>query len=453
MTTLHFARGTIYGAPKRIRSRTVAGVTVSLGVALAGLVPVQAQPGNDPITTPSTTSFQQALETAVSSNPSLAATRARLGISQAEVRAAAFHPNPSFLTSYTPAEDLYRIGVQQTIQLGFKREFRISAARAALNVVRAEIEVAVLDLRAQLRRAFTALYVAQQRASLLREVYETTQRLLDVARIRERAGDIPQFEVLQAEVVSLNAQNDYQLALYQVIESRASFNAVLGRNAWEAAEVGLPDLLPKLPVALTPVSTTSPTVLQASVSVTDANLTALVEEALRIRPEIEQNKASVLAAERQARSARANIFPNATISYGRDINYKEKETFMFFAANVEIPLWYQQQGEIQGAVARRAQFLRERTALQNRIRSEVTAAYAEFVGQRRRLDLYESALLPQSATLVEKARRAFEAGKSPILVPIQAQQAYVSTRQGYLQALSDYQDAITSLERAVGTVL
>jgi outer membrane protein, heavy metal efflux system len=453
VTTLHCARGTICGAPKRLRSRTVAAVTVSLGVAMAGVIPVLGQPANEPVAAPTPTSFQQALEAAVSSNPSLAATRARLGISQAEVRAAAFHPNPSFLTSYTPAEDLYRIGVQQTIQLGFKREFRISAARAQLAVVRAEIEVAVLDLRAQLRRAFTALYVAQQRASLLREVYETTQRLLEVAQVRERAGDIPQFEVLQAEVVSLNAQNDYQLALYQVIESRASFNAVLGRNAWEAVEVGLPDLLPKLPVALTPVSTSSPTVLQASVSVTDANLTALVEQALRIRPEIEQNKASVLAAERQARSARANIFPNATISYGRDINYKEKETFMFFAANVEIPLWYQQQGEIQGAIARRAQFLRERTALQNRIRSEVTAAYAEFVGQRRRLDLYESALLPQSATLVEKARRAFEAGKSPILVPIQAQQAYVNTRQGYLQALSDYQDAITSLERAVGTVL
>jgi cobalt-zinc-cadmium efflux system outer membrane protein len=422
-------------------------LSVALGASVSTAV---AQPANEPI---QPYSFQQAMERAVADNPSLAATRARLGISEADIRAAAFHPNPSFLTSYTPAEDLYRIGVQQTFQLGFKRERRIAFARAQRDVVRAEINVAILDLRAELRRAFTKLYVAQQRASLLKDIYDTTQRLLEVAAIREHAGDIPQFEVLQAQVVSLNAQNDYQLAQYQVVEARASLNAVLGRPGWEELQVGLPDTAPRLPVHLpsAPASVMAP--LQARVSITDANLTSLIEQGLKVRPELEQNRASVLAAQRQATLARANVFPNATISYGRDINYKEKESFMFFAANVEIPLWYQQQGEIRGAIARRAQLLREQTALQNRIRSEITAAYAAFVGQRRRLDIYERELLPQSETLVQKARRSFELGKSPILIPITAQQAYVNTRQGYLQALADYQNAITDLERAVGVVL
>ena len=50
----------------------------------------------------------------------------------------------------------------------------------------------------------------------------------------------------------------------------------------------------------------------------------------------------------------------------------------------------------------------------------------------------------------EKAQRAFQEGKSSILFPINAQQAYVKTRLGYLQSLRDYQQAITDLEQAIG---
>jgi len=146
---LNCSTGTVWGAGTIWAFQAIAFALVQVFNVQA----VFAQPGNGPVPN---YSFQQAMDRALSDNPALAATRARLGISDAEIRAAGFHPNPSFLMSYTPAEDLYRLGVQQTIQLGFKRERRISLARAQRDVVRADINVAVLDLRAQLRREQTS---------------------------------------------------------------------------------------------------------------------------------------------------------------------------------------------------------------------------------------------------------------------------------------------------------
>jgi outer membrane protein, heavy metal efflux system len=396
--------------------------------------------------------LDQGMQIAIEQNPGLQATRARLGINQAEIRAAAFRLNPVFITNLTRAEELYRIAVQQTIQTGFKRERRIAVARAQRDVIQAEIATAILDLRTELRRAYTRLYVAQQRVSLLRDVLDTTMKLLEVARIREHAGDIPQFEVLQADIAQLNAKNDFQAAVYDVAQLEAKVNQALGRSAVIPIVASAPSTEPRLPAIQDRVDQDS-SFLRGRVEINDGNLQSLIRSAMEQRPEMEQNKRSIEVQRKQETLAKTNIIPNATITYGRDFNYVEHKSFMYIGANLEIPLLYQQQGQIRDAVARRVQLERERQSIVNRISAEVTGAYALYLAGKKRVDRYEQEILPESQALVDKARKGFEVGKSNILLPLTAQQAFVNARLGYLQSLLDMQNAISDLERAVGVVL
>jgi cobalt-zinc-cadmium efflux system outer membrane protein len=130
-----------------------------------------------------------------------------------------------------------------------------------------------------------------------------------------------------------------------------------------------------------------------------------------------------------------------------------REFNAFIVGNLEVPLFNRQQGPLLEAQARRTQLEQEQAALKIRITLEVTNAYTNFKANQARLQRYETELLPYSVAVVDKSRLAFQEGKTSILTPINAQQAYMNTRLGYLQALIDFQNSISDLERAVGAGL
>ena len=62
-------------------------------------------------------------------------------------------------------------------------------------------------------------------------------------------------------------------------------------------------------------------------------------------------------------------------------------------------------------------------------------------------------MLPLSVKVMDKSRLAFLEGTTSVLMALNAQQAYMNTRLGYLQSLMDYHNAVGDLERTVGSEL
>lgn len=397
--------------------------------------------------------LQQALERATTSNPGLQATRARLGVTEAEIITAGARPNPSIVSDNGIAEKTYRLGIEQTFQLGGKRRKQVSLAQAQRDVLLAEINTAILDLRTDVRRAYTRLFNAQQRLQAAEEIVATNERLMTVAQKREKAGAIANLDVQQAKVALLRAKNDAQVAHGEVIQARTALNVLLGQSLATAWELTSPSLIaqPQPPVGDT---TLEPVPLKGEVSLQQADLEALVQEALARRPELQQNLREITVTERQLDVARANRIPDITIAAGPDLVVEdETELNAFVVASIPVPLFNRQQGPILEARARRTQLEAQQAALRNRIVSDVTNAYTGFTLNQERILRFETELLPTAQIVVNMSQRSFEVGKSNILVPLNAQQEYMQTRLDYLQALQDYQNAISDLERAVGTGL
>lgn len=395
--------------------------------------------------------LQQALDRALTGNPGLQATRARLGVSEAEIVTAGARLNPSVVSDNGIAEKTYRLGIEQTIRLGGKRHKQVSLAQAQRDVLLAEINTAILDLRAEVRRAYTRFFNAQERLKAAEEVVATNERLMNVAQKREKAGDVANLDVQQARVALLRARNGAQVAHGEVVQARTALNVLLGQPLATAWELSTPTLHPQPPVG---DSSLEPLPLKGGVSLQQADLETLVQEALTRRPEIQQNTREITVTERQLDVARANRIPDITVAAGPDLVVEdETELNAFVVASIPVPLFNRQQGPILEAKARRTQLEAQQAALRNRVISDVTTAFTAFTLTQERIQRFESDLLPTAENVVNMSRRSFEMGKSNILVPLNAQQEYIQTRLDYLQALQDYQNAISDLERAVGTGL
>lgn len=400
----------------------------------------------------SSLTLEQAFARAIENNPDYKATQAQLGISESQITTAAARPNPSILSDNGVAEKTYRLGITQVLELGGKRQRRIEAAQAQKKIDMAEIDNRLLTLRGEVRKAYTQLYIDQEREKAYQDIVRTTKQLLTIAQQREQAGDIARVDVLGTRIAYTNARNDYQTVLYQVISSRNELSKLLYQPLENTLRLVPPSQL--VSHELMPPSTGSKPgkPLQSGVTQITLNLDALIQKALTQRPEMRKNRYMEEAAQQQLALAKANRIPDLKVSAGGDMVTEpdQRRVGVFVITELELPVFNRQQGPIQEAMARQEQARLTHESLKNEISFEVMSAHTAFVTNAERMKRYETELLPDAAQVFKLSMLSFREGKASVITPIQAQHAYVNTRVGYLEALTGYQNAISDLEKAVG---
>ena len=393
--------------------------------------------------------LEATLQRVMANNPKVKALKAQAEVSKAQVVTANARPNPSIMSDNGVAERSYRLGVQQTFELGGKRKNRVAVATAQQAVTASAIAQQLLDIRAEVRKTYTQVFNLQERQAVTEEILTTAQHLLDVTEKREQAGDVATLDVLQAEIVMVNARNELQLVAYQVVEARNRLNTLLNQPLATGLHLTAPTA-----VLLTVPHISGMMIPPVQAPTTELSVEQFVKLAMENRPEVQQNLQALTVIERQLALAKANRTPNLSLAGGFDKTTGEGGlNGVFVMGNLELPLLNRQEGPIQEALTRKAQLQAEQTALQSQLTLEVTNAYAAWQAHQQRVASYETQLLPKAHLLVEKARRSFEEGKVSVLTPIHAQQAFISNHLGYLQALQDVQNALTDLERAIGIPL
>jgi cobalt-zinc-cadmium efflux system outer membrane protein len=421
----------------------VFAVLLSVSLFLGGGGSVWAQPEGEVLT------LQEAIRLALQNNPQLRSAQARLGVSEAEVITAGAWINPNLMSDNGIAERTYRVGIEQTFELGGKRRRRMDVARARREVVQTDVDEVALTLRTDVRRAFTTLYYAQEAQNTYRDLVITANRFLEIARRREEAGDIPLVDVLQAEIMAMNYQNSLQITLNDTIEAQNVLNTLLNIPLDQKMPLAAPTGFVASEEELAPVME------EENTTFATLSLDRLTSIALTKRPELLRNRNNRLVSQRELTLAKVSRVPNLAVAAGPDLVTEpgQNKLSAFIMGYLELPVYNRQQGPIQEALARQSMFDQEEVAIRNRIRMEVANAYNATVINQRRIELYESDLLPKARDVIEKAQRSFQEGKSSVLLSIAANESYSTIRLGYLDALQDYQNAVSNLERATATGL
>lgn len=386
--------------------------------------------------------LDQSIDLAIKNNPNLRATQARLGVSEAQIWTANARLNPAFVTDNGVAESTYRVGIEQIFELGGKRKKRTALSQAQRDAVISEINTALLDLRQNVRNSYIQLYNGQQKVKAANDILRTTERLSEIARKRQIAGDIAALDFIQTEITKVNAKNDLQRAKLEISQALNNLNTFVGQPINEAAELAPPNLLSQF------------SDIKSTKEQRYKEINNLIQQAYNSRPELKTIIQNINVTDRQLDVAKANRIPNLILVAGPDIvTGEEGKVNVFITGSMEIPVFNRQQGPIREAIAQRNQAEKELAATKNKIALDVKNAFSRIISNDEIIKIYENELLPIAKDVVEKSRRSFEEGKSNILIPITAQQSYINTRFGYIQSLTDYQNAVSDLERAIGVGL
>jgi outer membrane protein TolC len=331
-------------------------------------------------------------------------------------------------------EFAYRLELSQTYPWPGKRELRGQNAQALANAAAHDVGDMQLQLAESARRAFYDYYLVDRALAVNRENLRLLRQFHTNAETRYSTGQVPQQDILQADVEIGRAQER------QVSLERLRPVAVARINT-------LLHLPPDKPLPPPPEK------LELGEALPEAAV--LRAWALERRPDL-RAVADRLAAEQASLAlAQLEFYPDLTpfVMYdrfmGNTSDNRDLATMLGVRLNVPVRL-ERRRAAVAEAKARVAQRLAEQAKQIDQVNYQVQQAYEQVRESEQVVRLYEKTILPAARKNVEAAQSAYVTGKIPFLSLIEAQRNVVSLRDRYYEALADYHRRRATLERVVG---
>jgi cobalt-zinc-cadmium efflux system outer membrane protein len=385
---------------------------------------------------------------AVEQHPDLQAARLEVDAGVARVRQAALRPNPILelggQTAISPDNNL-TVGVSVPLDLNGRKEGRIGVAAAEVALKRAQLAERERRLRAEVRFKAGEVFAARRNADVTVSQLDAVRRALVLVRSRVREGAAPEIDenLLLVEFHRLETAR-------QTLESRVEvLTAQLAVTAGVPADTTL-SLLGDL---------SSP---QASELRGEA-----LKRALDERPDIVAARTDVALAQARVRKEEAEGRWDASVNAGyqrQEMGFDLRgltdsgasrpiqDVFHFFGGGVSItlPVRNRNQGNVAAAMAESHAAERRLALAELTAQREAAAAFVQYGGARRALEIYERAIRDVAARNVDTVRQAWELGRGSLLDVIAEQRRALEIEHGYTEALKAVYDAVVEVSRTTG---
>ena len=179
----------------------------------------------------------------------------------------------------------------------------------------------------------------------------------------------------------------------------------------------------------------------------------MIDRALAERPDLLVARRSVRAAEAQIAQFRRLALPIPSLIAGTYVTRDINSISAIAGLSLPLPLFDRNQGLIGRAQVEAGQYQSQQMALEARIRAEVAAASAARDSAEAALDDLRRGPLAQANDLLERARRAYQAGVFWITELLEAYDSVWTLREQLVATERTAFDAEAQLFRALGVSL
>ncbi len=399
-------------------------------------------------------SIFQSLDEALAKSPRAAAIRALFPVAKSEFMRATEQASPQFnKDSGIAAEQTFRTGTIITVEPPWKLVFRLIVAKKFVDQQKLDLMADLWRLRAEVRRTYTEVVVAQETLETQASLYDLAHTLRVVTEKRFQAGDVPELDLLKARLAESQYDVERLVAERRVIRAKQQLNIILGRKP--EAPITVPRLPAFLGEAKNAVQTKHP--LLPDFSRPERPLESFIALSNKFRYELKSLDQQLLVNKANLQRVYGNMVPNVQYWTGNSNTYNlpsgPRLSAYYFGVNMPTNLTDFGQGDLAKFKALARQLNYQVGSQKNIITGEVSSAYNNLLAARQKLQNYEEHILHDSFEVARLARRSYEVGQSDITSTLQTQQNNVLIRSLYLQAIQLYQDAFTELEMACGIPL
>ena len=372
-------------------------------------------------------------------NPSLLAGQLLTNESQADEVTAGLRPNPTFSSiddqflffnpdQFKPfSTSQWTQSVSQLIERRRKRPLRVQSARLATSIAGTD----QLDLQRQmlfdLRDSFVKILQAKALLGVTRENLDYYDKILDVNRLRFKAGDIAQVDLTRLELQRAQFESDLVNAGVTLRTSKISLLQMVNeRRPVDEFDVNGP-------FDYTPLNMTLEEARQA---------------ALDTRPDLRSAVTAVAKAQADHKLAIANgsTDPDLYFEYQR----AGTDNTMGFGVTIPIRIFDRNQGEKAKAQIEITRAERSRQAVLSGILRDVDSAYATLVSVRDLVIPYRDRYIPAARDIRETVSFSYSHGGASLLDFLDAQKSYRDTELAFQGLVANYLSALNQLSQSVG---
>ncbi len=321
-----------------------------------------------------------------------------------------------------------------------KRGLRSSSARAALAAARLGRVDAERALGGELKQRYAQLVAAKALEEFVAQVQTSMTESLERNKLRY-PGVLNEGDLARLAVQKLEADQSMDQAKLAVREAQVEIAALLGvRSA-----------VPDFDVERGLLKTRAPAALQQA---TEASLVSL---ALATRADVRAWGHTQAASEEALALAKRQVFPDVSLfanytQFGTGPDAVQPPT-VTAGLSFNLPVFYQQQGEVRRAQADVAAAAVSREKALAQVVSEVGGAWASWVAARDQVQRMETSILDRAKKARDIVDLQFRSGTATLIDFLDAERTYIATHEEYLQLLATYWGAIFALEQAVGAEL
>ena len=332
---------------------------------------------------------------------------------------------------YNAAQNMF--SMSQTLVSGRKRDLRMSVVESDVDQANANLDAVRLDIKVRLRKAFFDLLLTQDETRIHEQHVGIAEQAINAARIKYTVGNVPQQDVLKAQV-ALTALAEHMIRFDRDAEvARARLNTLLGRSPDTPIEVrGEHTVLAPLP-----------------------SVDALIGMAMNTRPDLVAAKAAAERSHREQQLAKKIYTPDFTLSAGYMLmpSGQDFRNSYMVEGSMNLP-WLNRKkhdAEIAEAAVKATEQDAELSALQNTVRGQIAEALAEAQAAQKLALLYQKQLRPQAEATLQSSVIAYENNKTGFLDLLDSQMRVIDIDIAWAQAVGDFDARLADLEMATGT--
>jgi outer membrane protein, heavy metal efflux system len=373
-------------------------------------------------------------------NPTLRAGQLNIDEAVANEITAFLRPNPDLSFSldqfdpfsihpYRPITNLQPgFGASYLYERLHKRELRKESAEKSTVIARSTQDDLRRTLTYALRNAFVQTLQAKAVLALAKENLDYYDKILDVNRVRFKAGDIAEVDLDRLELQRIQYLSDIQNATVSVRTSKIILLQMLNdRTPVDQFDIDGPfDFAEKID--------------------TIENLRTI---ALATRPDLRAAIETVDKAQAEHRLAEANgsTDPTFGIDFGRQ---NGDPVYVGLSVSIPLRIFDKNQGEKLRTRIDVTRTERLRDASQAQVFSDVDSAYVTLMGSLTLLQPYKGIYLARALKVRDTIAFSYQHGAASILDFLNAQSDYRSIRLNYLNLVGSFLSAASQLNLAVG---
>jgi cobalt-zinc-cadmium efflux system outer membrane protein len=381
--------------------------------------------------------LNQAVSTALTTHPLLAAGQQRIASAAGQRRQAGLAFNPRLVlqaenlrfpgsTPYVFGRDNdYFAFLQQTLESSGKRGKRVELASLGLRAAELELDILSRQISFRVRHAYWAAAGAQRSHELLTESQKNFQQVVEYHELRVREGAMAESDLLRVRLES----ERIMLSANQARLDSDRARVILFR---EMGESTFPDTRLADPLELKD----------------DRLLLTDVDQAVQRRAEVQLARAQLERARSALVLQQANARPNYDVLFGYKRTMGLDSALAGF--QTDLPFLNRNQGNIDTAAADIKTAEANLAAAEAIVRAEVAAAQVEYQMRRRQITDFLGRFRQQAAETARIAQAAYRLGGADLLRLLDAERLRIEIELINDRALMEYRQSIVALETALG---